>query len=208
MAYKDVKWVKLIKAAYDSRADSTYHTLLKNLGQTLFAQSLLRKQQAIVDEAQCKRTIDYRQTENYFKAVSDIVKVDSEDSPIAIITRLITLFKLVTSCHHSEEENLSVFVLHFFGLAADYPQNDNASKTSQIGQLLAKHSLKNESWDEKTLTQCKFQLIVCKSSCRLSEPSKKRVQVDSWQYDDVKLAFSASPFEAGNSSVNAKNFLS
>lgn len=94
---KVVKWVELIKSAYDSGNDSSYRTLFRTLGQTLHTRGLPREQLSIVEEVQEKGTIHYTQTNAPVAAVHEIIKVVAVDSPIVAITRRITCFNRVMS---------------------------------------------------------------------------------------------------------------
>lgn len=83
------------------------------LGQALYTRGLPCEQQAIVDEAQSKVTMDSTQTVNPVMAVSDIVKIVAVDPPIAKVTSLIPSFNRVMYCRRSKLDKLPVFVSRF-----------------------------------------------------------------------------------------------
>ena len=60
-------------------------------------------QQAMLDEAQAKGTIDYLQTSDPVGAVHDIVMAVAIDPPIDMVTRLISSFQKVTSCRRQKK---------------------------------------------------------------------------------------------------------
>ena len=153
------RWVDVVKAAHDNGNDSHFQTLYKILGRALFERGLPADQQAMVDEAQAKGTIDYLQTSDPVSAVRDIVDTVAIDPPIAMVSRLISSFQKVTSCRCSKNEDLRVFVSRFRGLAASHLLHANASSSSQIGEVLAVTLLNNANLDEGTLMNATSALI-------------------------------------------------
>ena len=99
-----------MKAAHDNGKDRHFQTIYKILSRALFEKGLPPDQQAMVDEAQAKSTIDFLQTSDPVAAVRDIVDTVAVDLPIAMVTRLISSFQKVTSCRRSKNEDLRVFV--------------------------------------------------------------------------------------------------
>ena len=81
------------------------------------------------------------------------------DSPITMVTRLISSFQKVTTCRRSKNENLKVFVSRFRGLAETHLLHATASPSSQIGEVLAVTLLNNANLDEGTLINATSALI-------------------------------------------------
>lgn len=166
---KVVRWVDLIKSAAEKGTDRTYKTVYATLGRQLYDRGLPSAQQSILDEAQAKMTINFKQ-EDQIKAVRDIVERIAADPPIAMVSRLITSFNMVSSCRRNKNEELSVSVSRFHGLAAEHLMHTNA--TSQISEVLAITLLNNANLEEGTLTNAKLQLIAL-AEARASEELDK-----------------------------------
>ena len=128
------------------------------MARQLHSRGLRPEQRSVVDEAQTKKEIDYRQ-ENQIKGVQDIVHLVAVDPPIAIVTRLISAFNKVTSCVRRNNEHLNRFVDRFRGVASEHLMHAGASSSSQIGEVLAITMLNNAKLEEGTLTNAKMQLI-------------------------------------------------
>ena len=92
-------------------------------------------------------------------AVRDIVNLIAIDPLIAMVSKLINSFHRVSTCRQKKNEDLSVFVSRFRGLAAEHLMHSNASTSSQIGEVLAITLLNNANLEERTLTNAKLQLI-------------------------------------------------
>ena len=90
------RWADFIITAADKSKDKAYPTVKATLARDLYERGLPRAQKSIVDEAQAKRRLDYRQ-DDQVKAVSEIVELLAVDPPIAVVTRLISSFDEVTS---------------------------------------------------------------------------------------------------------------
>ena len=90
-------WVDLISTAARQGSDKTYQTVYATMARQLYSRELRPEQRSVVDEAQAKKEIDYRQ-ENQIKGVHDIVSLVAVDPPVAIVNRLLSSFNKVTSC--------------------------------------------------------------------------------------------------------------
>ena len=135
-----------------------YNTVFATLANHLYDRGLPSEQQSIVDEAQLKGIIDYKQ-DNQIAAVRDIIELVAVDSPIANVSRLITSFHRVTNCRRHRNKDLRAFVSRFRGLAADHLMHGGLSSSSQVGEVLAITLLNNANLSEETLTNTKLQLF-------------------------------------------------
>ena len=152
------RWVDFITTAADKGQAKAYPTVKATLARHLYERGLPRAQKSVVDEAQAQRKLDYRQ-DDQVKAVSEIVELLAVDPPIAVVTRLISSFKDVTSCKRKKNEELVSFVSRFQGLAAEHLMHAGPSNSSQIGEVLAITLLNNADLAEQALTNAKLQLI-------------------------------------------------
>ena len=145
-----------IKSAAERGTDGVYSTLYATLGRQLYERGLPSSQQSIVDEAQAARTIDFKQNDQV-AAVRDIVNLVAIDPPIAMVSTPINSFHRVSTCRRKKNEDLSVFVSRFGGLAAEHLMHSNASTSTQIGEVLAITLLNNANLEEGTQTDAKLQ---------------------------------------------------
>ena len=158
-------WVDLVATAAEKGSDKLYKTVFATLGRQLYDRGLPQAQMSIVDEAQQRGLIDYKQ-EDQVKAVKEIVDLIAVDPPIAVVTRLIDSFNQVTNCRKRRGEDLNSFVSRFQGLAAEHLMHAGATSSSQIGEVLAITLLNNAALDESTLTNAKLRLISLAESRR------------------------------------------
>ena len=84
----------MVQTAAEKETDRTYKTIWATLGRWFYDRALPSAQQSIVDEAQAKGVIDYKQ-DNQIAAVKDIVELIAVDPPIATVSRLISSFNKV-----------------------------------------------------------------------------------------------------------------
>ena len=124
-------WVDLIKHSALSGPDRVYKTIFVTLGRVLYDRGLPSAQQSIADEAQAKKIIEYKQ-EDQIAAVADIVELIAGDPPSAVVTRLINSYNRVTTCRRKKNEDLSIFVSRFCGLAAEHLMHSNVTSGSKI----------------------------------------------------------------------------
>jgi hypothetical protein len=129
------EWVDLVHTAATQSEDRHFKTVNATLGQQLY-RALPSSHRSIVDEAQARGIIDFRQS-NQLTAVEEIVKILATDPPMAIVSRLITTFTKVTTCKRKPKEDLTQFTSRFWGLAADHLIHANASTSSQTAEMLA-----------------------------------------------------------------------
>ena len=159
-------WVDLISTAAEKGSDKLYKTIFATLARQLYDRGLRQAQKSIVEEAQERGDIDYKQ-EDQVKGVEQIVNLIAVDPPISVVTRLIDSFNKVTSCRRRQSENLNHFVSRFRGLAAEHLMRAGTTQSSQIGEVLAITLLNNADLPEGTLTNSKLQLIsLARSHCR------------------------------------------
>ena len=151
-------WVDLVCISAEKGEDKFYKTMKATLALQLYTNGLPQAQKSIVDQAQEKGLIDYKQ-ENQVKAVKEIVDLVATDPPISIVTRLIDSFNKVTGCRKKKGDDLSTFVSRFHGLAAEHLMNAGSKDSSQVGEVLAITLLNNAALSNGTLTNTKFQLI-------------------------------------------------
>ena len=109
--------VDLVATAAEKESDNLYKTVFDTLARQLYDRGLPQSQMSIVDEAQQRGLIAYKQ-EDQVKAVKEIVDLIAVDPPIAWVTRLIDSFKQVTNFRKLRGEDLNAFVSRFQGLAA------------------------------------------------------------------------------------------
>ena len=152
------RWVDTIRHASEKSDDRMYKTVYATLANKLYDRGLPSEQKSIVDEAQLKGLINYKQ-EVQFAAVRDIIELIAIDSPIATVFRLIDSLHRVNNCHHRRNEDLLAFVSRFRGLGADHLMHGGLSSSSQVGEVLAIKLLNNANLREETLTNAKLQLI-------------------------------------------------
>lgn len=154
------RWVDKIKASAEKGSDRLYKTVFATLGRHLYDTGLPSSQQSIVDEAQARGKIDYKQ-DDPIQAVKDIVDLVASDPPIAVVSRLICSFNRVTECTRDigRGESLSSFVSRFHGLASEHLMISNATASSQVGEVLAITLLNNARLPDSTLTNAKLELI-------------------------------------------------
>ena len=157
------QWVDLIVSAADQGQDKHYQTVFITLARQLFRKGLPEAQQNIVEEAQEKNLINYKQP-NQVLAVKEIVDLIAVDPPIAVVTRLIDSFNKVTACKKRKGEDLTSFASRFRGLAAEHLMHAGATSSSQIGEVLSITLLNNAALSEGTLTNAKLQLIALAES--------------------------------------------
>lgn len=81
-----------------------------------------------------------------------IVKLVAADSLTAHITRLLSSFQNSTACKRKPNENLSIFLSHFSGLAAKHFVHAQTPPLPQTEQALAITLLNNADLGEGTLT--------------------------------------------------------
>ena len=152
------RWVDTISTAASKGSDRLYQTIFATLANHLYDRGLPSAQKSIVDEAQAKGLINYKQ-EDQVAAVKQIVELIAVDPPIAVVSRLISSFNAVTNCRRQRNEDLGTFVSRFRGLAADHLMHGGLSSSSQVGEVLAITLLNNANLSEETLTSAKLQLI-------------------------------------------------
>jgi len=152
------RWVDTIAAAAEKGSDRLYKTVFATLANHLYDRGLPNAQKSIVDEAQAKGDIDYKQ-DDQIAGVRDIIELIAVDPPIAVVSRLISSFNQVTNCRRRRNEELSTFVSRFRGLSADHLMHGGLSASSQVGEVLAITLLNNANLSEETLTNAKLQLI-------------------------------------------------
>jgi hypothetical protein len=90
------EWVDLVSTSAAHSHDHYFKAVNATLGRQLY-RALPASQPSIVDEAQARGAINFRQ-ENQLKAVEEIVKLLATDPPMAIVSRLISTFSKVISC--------------------------------------------------------------------------------------------------------------
>lgn len=191
------RWVDLILAAAEKGNDRHFSTVAKILGRTLYERGLPSAKKSIVDEAQAKQVIDYRQ-DDQVEAVREIVNLIAVDPPIAGVSRLISSFNKVTSCERKQKEDLTMFVSRFRGLAADHLVQVNASSSSQIGEVLAITLLNNAKLAEGTLTNAKMSLIALAEDRARREAGSATVEVP-----ERSITEAASVTESLKAAINA-----
>lgn len=108
------------------------------------------------------------------------------DPPIAMVSRLISSFDKVSSCRRKKNEDLSVFVSRFRGLAAEHLMHSNASTSSQVGEVLAITLLNNANLEEGTLTNAKLQLISLAEARAENEKDRATKEVSAKALDDLE----------------------
>jgi len=172
---KVVRWVDLIKTAAEKGDDRHYKTVWATLGRWLY-RGLPSAQQSIVDEAQVKGVINYKQ-DDQVAAVRDIVELVAVDPPIAMVSRLISSFNKVSSCRRKKNEDLSMFVSRFRGLSAEHLMHSHSSSSSQIGEVLAITLLNNANLEEGTLTNAKLQLISLAEARSRNEKNSESISI-------------------------------
>ena len=143
------------------------------MARQLYARGLRPEHRAVVDEAQSKEQIDYRQ-EDQVQGVKEIVNLIAVDPPIAIVTRLISSFNKVTSCVRRNNEYLNIFVDRFRGVASQDLMHAGASTSSRIGEVLAITMLNNAKLEEGTLTNAKMQLVALAESRLIDEKNETK----------------------------------
>ena len=152
------RWIDTIRSAALKDSDRMYKTIFATLANHLYDRGLPSEQKSIVDEAQLKGLIDYKQ-DDQIAAVREIIELIAVDSPIAVVSRLISSFHRVTDFCRRRNEDLRSFVSRFRGLAADHLMHGALSSSSQVGEVLAITLLNNANLSEETLTSAKLQLI-------------------------------------------------
>jgi hypothetical protein len=90
------EWVDLVNTAATESDDRHFKTVYATLGRQLY-RALPSSHRSIVDEAQARGIIDFRQS-NQLTAVEEIVKLLATDPPMAIVSRLISTFNKVINC--------------------------------------------------------------------------------------------------------------
>lgn len=88
-----------------------------------------------------------------------IIKLVVVDNPTARVLRRFLSFQTVIVCRRNPNENLSMFVSHFRGLADRNLIQAQASPSSQTGHVLAITPSNNAELDGDTLTNAKSDLI-------------------------------------------------
>jgi hypothetical protein len=111
---KAAEWVDLVSTAAAQSHDHHFKTVNATLGRQLY-RALPASQRSIVDEAQARRAINFRQ-ENQLKAVEKIVKLLAHNPPMAIVFRLINTFSKVISCKRKSKEDINEFTSRFWVL--------------------------------------------------------------------------------------------
>ena len=91
--------------------------------------------------------------------MSEIFELLTVNTPIAVVTRLISSSDEVMSCKSEKSEELGFFVQPFQGLAADHLIHAVPGNSSQIGKVLAITLLNNANLAEQTLANGKLQLV-------------------------------------------------
>jgi hypothetical protein len=165
------EWVDLVSTAAAHSHDRHFKTVNATLGRQLY-RALPASQRSIVDEAQARGAINFRQ-EDQLKAVEEIVKLLATDPPMAIVSRLINTFSKVISCKRKPKEDLNQFTSRFWGLAADHLMHANASSSSQTAEMLAIILLNNSLLPDDTLTAAKLELIRIAESRQVPSTSRK-----------------------------------
>ena len=94
-----------------------FNTIRATLGRKLYC-ALSASHRSVVDEAQVRGIVNYKQ-ENQLRAVDELVKFIYTDTPMEVVSRLITIFNKVFGCKRKPKESLSTFVSRLLGLAAD-----------------------------------------------------------------------------------------
>lgn len=171
------RWVDYVKAAHDTGVDRHFKTIYKILGRTLYERGLPVDQQAIVEEAQVKGIINYKQDDDPIASVRDIVRTVAVDPPIATVSRLIASFKNVMNCRRGNKETLPVFVSRFRGLAAKHLLHAKVSSSSQIGEVLAVTLLNNCNLDDNTLVNATSALLALADAREASQKDCATVEV-------------------------------
>ena len=92
-----LSWIELISARATLGEDKNYKPIFATLGNQLYEKGLPQAQKNIVDEAQIRRMIDFKQ-DNQIIAVKEIVDIVAVEQSISVITRLIDIFNHVMQC--------------------------------------------------------------------------------------------------------------
>ena len=135
-------WLDMVVTSSKVPYDKIYKTVLATLGRLLYDRGLPAAQQSMVDEAQSKGLLNFKQ-DDQVKAVMEIVNLIAVDAPIAIVSRLINSFNKVTSCRRLKNEDVRTFISRFQGLAAEHLMHAGETSSSQIGEVLAITLLNN-----------------------------------------------------------------
>lgn len=121
----------------------------------IFEQGLSPAQKSIVEEAQAKGHIDFRQ-EDQSRAVKEIVDLIAVDPPFSMVNRLITSFNKVSSCSHRKQKDLVIFVDRFRGLASKHLIHTGFGTSSYVGEVLLTTFINHANLQEKTLQNAIF----------------------------------------------------
>jgi hypothetical protein len=167
------EWVDLVSTAAAHSHDHHFKTVNSTLGRQLY-RALPTSQRSIVDEAQARGAINFRQ-ENQLKAVEEIVKLLATDPRMAIVSRLINTFSKVISCKRKPKEDINECTSRFWGLAADHLMHADASTSSQTAEMLAIILLNNYLLPDDTMTAAKLELIRIAESRQVPSNSRKFV---------------------------------
>ena len=177
------RWVETITAAAEKGNDRVYKNLAATLARHFYDRSLPSAQKSIVDEAQAKGLINYKQ-DDQITVIREIIELIAVDPPIPVVSRLIASFNKVTNCRRRRSEDLNTFVSRSRGLAADHLMHGGLSSSSQVGQVLAITLLNNASLSEETLTNAKLQLISL-AQARESQGQTEAVYIPKSKIDEL-----------------------
>ena len=151
-------WLDMVVTSSKVPSDKVYKTVLATLGHLLYDRGLPAPLQSMVDEAQSKGLLNYKQ-DDQVKAVMESVNLIAVYAPIASVIRLINSFNKVTSCRRLKNEDVRTFISRFQGLAAEHLMHAGETFASQIGEVPAITLLNNADLDESTLIKAKLQQI-------------------------------------------------
>lgn len=85
-----------------------------------------------MDEAKARRLINFME-DDQIAAIRDTIELIAVDPPITVVSRLMTSFNKVKSCHSRRLESLTTFVSRCRGLAADQLMHSGLSSSFQVG---------------------------------------------------------------------------
>ena len=151
-------WLDMALTSSKVPSDMVYKTVLATLVRLLYDRGLPAAQQSIIDEAQSRGLLNYKQ-DDQVKGLMEVVNLIALHAAIAIVTRSINSFNKVTTCRRLKNEDVPTFISRFQCLAAEHLMHAGETSSSQTDEVLAITLVKNADLEENTLTNAKLQLI-------------------------------------------------
>jgi hypothetical protein len=128
--------------------------------------ALPQPQQQALDNTQAQGQVNYKQ-DDQVAAVEQIIGLLGKESLMSLVSWLIKTLNDAIECKRGTAERLFTFVSRFWGLASTHLMHAQASKDSNLDEMLAIVLINNSTFDANTIASTKLELIRAAEVCAL-----------------------------------------